>query len=357
MNDADLDRLAALIADALLRERPGHRAGDTGRARDWLRPPIRPEPPARGGEPPVWSGAAQKLGDVAPGTSTGAAGGRVSTAELTNATRAAAAGRGATRAPATGPRRIGVRSGGARGTLAITVPIGVSNRHLHISAAHFRALFGADAPGSHREIAQPGQFAAKETVSVEGPRGTIDGVRIVGPARGETQLEISRGDAHALGVDAPLAASGRLESSGGGVTLRGPAGTVSLARGVIVAARHLHLSLADAQKFGLADGDRVDVRCGDGPRAATLHGALVRSGPAHATEFHLDLDEANAVGVKTGDVATIVARIPGGRAARRPLITETQLLTLAERGTPIPVNAILTPSARDRARALGLIGD
>jgi putative phosphotransacetylase len=201
----------------------------------------------------------------------------------------------------------------------IEVGIGVSSRHIHLSEAHVLALFGHPLTVD-RPISQPGQFAAKEAVAVEGPRGSIANVRIVGPARGATQVEISLTDARHLGLDARVAASGSLAESAGGVMLRGSAGSVRLERGVIVAARHLHLSPEDGSAWNLADGDVIDVRCGSGPRRVTLHGVLVRSGTTHATELHLDTDEANAAAVRTGDRATIVAW-PTRTTDRRPLTT------------------------------------
>ena len=364
MTERELDRLAGLIAQALLasRDRSHGSAGVSrstsqssrhGNAHEtWLPIPVRPEPPARGADAPVWSGAAQSLDDVAPGGEPGTSP-RVSTAELTRAARAAAAGRGS--APETAPRGRVVRtSRGADRTLEIAVSIGVSNRHIHLSAADARTLLGRPEPVRRRDLSQPGQFAAEEAVTVEGPRGRIDGVRIVGPARGRTQLELARSDARVLGIEPPLAASGSLAGSIGGVKLTGPAGSLTLTSGVIVAARHLHLAPGDAARWGLRDGDRLDVRCGDGSRAVTLHDVLVRSGPGHATELHLDVDEANAAGVRTGDRATIL-RVRGASAGKRPLITERDVHRLARAGGVLPPDALLTPSARDRARALGLL--
>jgi putative phosphotransacetylase len=323
----------------------------------WLPAPVRPEPPERGGEPPVWSGAAQELGDVAPGGSSSGTGSRVSTAEITNATRAAAAGRGGPLA-SSGPK--GRVAAGTRprapGASSIDVPIGVSNRHIHLSPAHFKALFGTAEPSVLRTISQPSQFAANETVTVVGPKGKIESVRVVGPVRGDTQLEISSTDSRYIGVDAPIAASGSLAASAGGVTLTGSAGSVKLEKGVIVAARHLHLSEADSRSWGLRDGDRLDVRVGSGARATTYHDVLVRSGPTHATELHLDADEAYAAGVRTGDKAQIIAwRSGAGAGGRKKLVTERDVMNVARSGGKIPPGALLTPSARDRARALGLI--
>ena len=363
MTEQEIERLAALIADALVRERKSagsaSEQGTGPRGDTWLPTPVRPEPSTRGNEPPVWSGAAQSLDDVSPSLGVSAADARsrrASTAELTNAARAAAAGRG--RAPVVAPVGRMTHRPNARGgrALSIDVAIGVSNRHVHLSPAHARALLGRDAPTQLRAISQPGQFAAVETLTLIGPAGRIEKVRVVGPARGETQVEIARSDARVLGMEVPVAASGSLAGSVGGLTLQGPSGSVTLDRGVIVAGRHLHLASTDAARWGLVDGDRLDVRCGDGVRATTFHGVLVRAGPMYATELHLDSDEANAAGVKSGDRARIVGA--GARdAKRKSLVTERDVLRLAAEGKSIPGNAILTPSARDRARALGLAAD
>jgi putative phosphotransacetylase len=239
-------------------------------------------------------------------------------------------------------------------SLPIAVKLGVSNRHIHISPDHLKKLFGSAPLTSARPLLQPGQFAANETVKVIGPKGEIDHVRIVGPARGETQVEVARSDAVILGVDPPLAASGSLDKSLGGVVLVGPNGRVELPRGVIVAARHLHLSPQDSDRFGLRDGDRLSVRCGSGARAVTFHDVLVRSGPTHATELHLDVDEAHAAGVSTGDSAQVIDwREAAPR--RRALLTERDVIAIAQRRERLPERALLTPSARDRARALGLL--
>jgi putative phosphotransacetylase len=353
VTDADLDRLAELIARALL-ERSSV-PDSAARAAAWLPTPVRPTPPARGGEPPTWSGAAQDLGDVAPSRDRDRSPRfRTSTADLTRATRAAAAGKGPPpERNAREPERRLTRQRPANAP-AIDVRIGVSNRHVHLSEADARTLFGGGPLNVSRSLTQPGQFAAAEIVAVHGPKGKLEKVRVVGPTRPETQLEIAASDAAVLGVQPPVAASGSLDASIGGITLIGPAGRVELRRGVIVAARHLHLSLADSKRWGLRDGDRLDVRCGVAARAATLHDVLVRSGDGHATELHLDSDEARAVGVASGDSATVVAwRSPG--PAKRPLITERDVVRLAREGARVPANAILTPSARDRAAALGIL--
>ncbi|HKV72162.1 MAG TPA: phosphate propanoyltransferase [Gemmatimonadales bacterium] len=189
-----------------------------------------------------------------------------------------------------------------------TVPIGVSNRHLHLSPADVSRLLGEGKSLTvDRMITQPGQFAATERIDVVGPKGTLARMRVVGPARTATQVELALTDARTLGVAAHLANSGRLAGSTGGVTLVGPAGSVSLSSGVIIAARHLHCGPGDATRLGVADGDWIDVVCGTGSRQVIFEGLLVRAGPAHVTEVHLDTDEAAAAGVSTGDQARIVA--------------------------------------------------
>jgi putative phosphotransacetylase len=323
----------------------------------WLPTPVRPEPPGdpTPGQLPVWAGAAQSLGDVAP-SRRGVAlpKHRPEYPAMVAAARQAAAARGPSPLPS------GTLAGADRQVTQRTpreVGIGVSNRHLHVSLKDFEALFGkAKAPSVMRAISQPGQFAASETVTITGPKGRLEGVRIVGPARGATQVELSPSDCHAIGVEAPVTASGKLENSAGGVTLGGPAGTVALQSGVIIAQRHLHVAPDDAKTLGVADGDRVAIECGPAGRRITLHDVVVRMGPGNATELHLDLDEANAAGVKTGDKALIVARSAGSATGkRRPLLTERDVAAMAARGEKLSAHGpyLLTLAAADRARALG----
>jgi putative phosphotransacetylase len=359
MTSEELDRLAALIAQALegMETRPSPSARGQPRVprrapvASWVSAPVGPEPPSRGGEPPAWSGASQSLGDLAPIREAQRPRHRADPGEMAVAVRTAAAGKGppvtVTRGTPTPPSRRRVQ------VMPIAVPLGVSNRHIHLSADHLRALFGPAPLTPARSLLQPGQFAAKEVVAVEGPKGRLDHVRIVGPARGETQVELALGDAVTLGIEPPVAVSGQLAQSLGGVTLIGPSGRVALSKGVIVAARHLHLSPTDAERWGLRDGDRLAVHCGRGARAVTFRGVLVRSGDAHATELHLDVDEGRAAGVATGDTAQIV-EWRGSTAPVRILVTERDVVAIAQRREAIPGNAILTPSARDRAQALGL---
>ena len=345
MTNEEVARLVELVA-ARLAQRQG-----------WLPTPTRPEPPAgpTPGSLPSYAGSAQSLSDIAPSRRGGATPKhRPDYHALVVAARQAAA--------ATGPAPLpgGSVTGADRQSSKTTrrdVSIGVSNRHLHLAPQDFETLFGkGQAPTVKRAITQPGQYAANETVTLVGSTGRIEGVRVVGPARGTTQVELSPADAATLGVNAPVRVSGKLDHSGG-LTLEGPAGKVTLGSGVIVAQRHLHVAPPDAKRLGVADGDKAAVECGPAGRRVTLHDVIVRMGPAHATELHLDLDEANAAGVKTGDVAAIVATTPSqAPGRRRPLLTERDVAMMAARGETVSAHGpyLLTPAARDRARAMGI---
>jgi len=186
----------------------------------------------------------------------------------------------------------------ARETLAI--PISVSARHLHLCAASFEALFGPGRqPTRWRDISQPKQYACEEKVNLIGPRGRIDGVRLLGPLRGKDQVEISRTDEFKLGVDAPVRDSGKTEGSAP-IVLEGPAGTLHLREGLICAKRHIHMTPADAGRFGVRDGDEVEVRIGGGSRDLTFGDVLIRVSPMFVLEMHIDTDEANAAELDTG---------------------------------------------------------
>lgn len=188
----------------------------------------------------------------------------------------------------------------------LRVPVGVSARHIHLCTAHVKALFGAhEELHALRPLRQPGQFATHETVKVIGPRGEFAKVRILGPARSLSQLEISRTDAVALGIDAPVRMSGEVTGTPG-IRIVGPQGEVALHEGVIVAARHIHLSPADALAWHVSQHQSVCVRLGVGERALTLENVVIRIHETFVCEMHIDTDEANAAGVQTGDVGTVV---------------------------------------------------
>jgi propanediol utilization protein len=185
------------------------------------------------------------------------------------------------------------------------VPINASVRHVHLSAEHVRALFGPGYQFTVRsELSQPGQYACEETVTLVGPKASIPRVRILGPERKETQVEISRTDEFTLGIDAPVRASGELGGTPG-LTLIGPHGQVSLDHGVIQALRHIHMSPEDAAKFNVQDQDWVMVRVG-GDRGIIFDDVLVRVSPQFRLDMHLDTDEANAADLHPGTLGILI---------------------------------------------------
>ena len=186
-----------------------------------------------------------------------------------------------------------------------STPIGVSNRHIHLDRADMDALFG---PGSEltvkKMLGQPGQYAAEETVTIRGPKGEMSRVRVLGPLRKETQVEISIADGFVLGVKPPVRESGQLEDSPG-IEIIGPKGSVKKERGVIAALRHIHMTPEIARRLGYRDGQYVQTRI-EGQRGALLCNVLVRVSEKYALEMHIDVEEANALGVKNGDRAFFV---------------------------------------------------
>ena len=184
------------------------------------------------------------------------------------------------------------------------LPIALSNRHVHLSQADIEALFGAGHELTHfKPLSQPGQYACEEMVEVVGPKGSTK-MRVLGPARPESQVEVSLADARALGIAVPVRQSGDVEGTPG-CKLVGPKGEVEIERGVIVAARHIHMSLEDAEKFGVKDKDIVSVQT-QGERALLFNNVLVRANAAFKLEMHVDLEEGNAAGVKNGDLVELV---------------------------------------------------
>ena len=190
----------------------------------------------------------------------------------------------------------------------IPIPVGVSAHHVHLTQEHLEELFG---PGHElaptAPLSQPEQFAAEEQVSLIGPKGRIDRVRVLGPVRSKTQVEISRTEEFRLGIHAPVRMSGDLAGTPG-VVLEGPAGQVRLEEGIICAQRHIHMTPEDALRLGLRDGDEVSVRTeGDGGREVIFGDITVRVSPKYKLELHLDTDEANAAHVLTGDVGYLAS--------------------------------------------------
>lgn len=179
---------------------------------------------------------------------------------------------------------------------AAGVPVGISNRHIHLSQADLDQLFGAGYQLTPmKELSQPGQFACKEMVTICGPKGAIEKVRVLGPVRKETQIEIVAGDCFKLGVKAPAKLSGDLAGTPG-ITVVGPKGSVQTAQGLIVAQRHIHMAPADAQAYGVQDGQIVKIRV-SGLRGGIYDNVAIRVTTSSKLECHLDTEEANAMGV------------------------------------------------------------
>ena len=186
------------------------------------------------------------------------------------------------------------------------VLINLSNRHIHVSKEDLELLFGKGHQLTKtKDLMQPGQFACEETVTIKGPKGEFKGVRILGPERKETQCEILASDQFKLGVPGcPTRESGQLEGSFG-FEIVGPAGTVKKAKGLIIAKRHIHFTPAEAERFGVADKELVDLKI-PGERGATFANVICRVNPTYALECHLDFDEGNAVGIGNGAMGEIV---------------------------------------------------
>lgn len=177
------------------------------------------------------------------------------------------------------------------------ISVGISNRHIHLSEADKAILFGENYQLTKRkDLSQPGQFACKETVAIKGPKGGIENVRVLGPERKQTQVEISQSDSIRLGINAPLRESGNLTNSSP-IAVVGPKGTLALSEGAIIALRHIHMSTSEAEKFGVHNGQIVSVKVNT-PKGGILDHVLVRSGDAHRLEMHIDTDEANAMGIQ-----------------------------------------------------------
>ena len=185
------------------------------------------------------------------------------------------------------------------------IPVGVSGRHLHLSRAHLDALFGAGYElTKKKDLSQPGQYASEETVDIMTTKGAFTRVRILGPVRKETQIELALTDAVKLGINPPIRDSGNVAGSPG-VVLVGPNGTITLDQGAIAALRHIHMTPADAERFGVKDKDIVKVEC-PGERGMIMGQVLVRVNDQYALEMHVDTDEGNAACLKTGDKVRIV---------------------------------------------------
>ena len=188
----------------------------------------------------------------------------------------------------------------------LDIPAGVSVKHCHLTREHFKILFGASAePKRVKDIKQPGFYAAEEMIDVKGPKGVLKNIRLVAPYREHTQIELAATDAMAIGLKPPVRESGDIKNSSGAILI-GPHGQLEVKEGVIIAQRHLHFSPSEARAMGIASGEVVRVRAGaGGGRSTVFEDVVVRVSDKYSLEFHVDTDEANAAGIKTGDAVHI----------------------------------------------------
>ena len=186
---------------------------------------------------------------------------------------------------------------------AIFLPLEASGRHVHVTKEQAQQLVGHGLT-PERPLSQPGQYLAKERLTVRGPKGEFQNVAVLGPERKEAQVEVSLTDARALGLTVPVRLSGDIAGSPG-AQLLGPVGNVQLSEGVIAAKRHIHMRPEDAQRMGVRDGQTVKLRTYT-QRPVILEDMAVRVSPSFATYVHLDYDEANACGFQKGDLGRIL---------------------------------------------------
>lgn len=184
------------------------------------------------------------------------------------------------------------------------VPIAVSARHVHLTEQHIAILFGQGATLTNDfDLSQPNQFAAHERVTIRGPKGQFDNVRVLGPARSASQVEISKTDSFTLGINPPIRQSGHISGSEP-ITIIGPHGEVHMDEGCIIAKAHIHMHPNDAEQFGVTDGELVDVVV-DSERPITFHNVVIRVSESFQLDMHIDTDEGNASNLIRG-VGTVM---------------------------------------------------
>lgn len=187
------------------------------------------------------------------------------------------------------------------------VKLGISARHAHVSQQDLEVLFGAGAVlHAMKPLAQPGQFASEERVDLVTPKGTIKNVRILGPVRTQSQIELALTDARKLGLDLPVRDSGDLTGTPG-IALVGPQGSIELKEGVIAAGRHIHLDIATAKELNLQDKDHVQVLI-PGTRGLIFNQVLIRVNENYKPEMHIDTDEGNAGLISTNDMVEVILK-------------------------------------------------
>lgn len=251
------------------------------------------------------------------------------------------------------------------------IPIGISARHVHLAQAEVEQLFGENYQLTPKfELSQPGQFAAEETVVIAGPKGSIERVRILGPARSLSQVEVSWTDAMKLGLKPPLRTSGDIQGSSP-VTLIGPKGSVVLNEGLIIAQAHIHMSPADSARFQVVDGQSVQIKV-EGIRPIILSNVVIRVSERYRLEMHIDTDEANAGLIQQGTLAEIVhhqvsepmitvkEQSPVVQKVEQPsvyhydkkLLSQIEVLDIDAQEIVVPKKTIVTALAYDKLREL-----
>lgn len=184
----------------------------------------------------------------------------------------------------------------------------VSARHVHLSQEHLNELFGANSGLTFKKaLSQPGQYVAEERVDIIGLKNTFKNVAILGPVRSHTQVEVSLTDCHSLGIDAPVRESGDISKSAS-VIIQGPKGTVEIPEGLIVAKRHIHMTPEDAEKFNVKDKDIVTVAI-PGSRKLYFGDTIVRVNKSYSLAMHIDIDEANAAGIRREEIRGSIIKI------------------------------------------------
>ena len=257
-----------------------------------------------------------------------------------------------------------------KGSKPNTIPLGVSARHCHLSQADLETLFGKGFELTKKaDLSQPGQFAANETVVIVGPRGSIEKVRILGPARSLTQVEVSRTDAIKLGLNPPLRESGNIAGSAP-ITVAGPKGSIFKNEGLIIAQAHIHMHPDDAAYFGVENGEFVRIRT-EGERPVLFEKVLIRVSPRYQLEMHIDTDEANGGLITSGQPGFL---IKAGEPLVKPhpvsnqpsseqkepkevlflknLLTRREVLSWQHEIISVRKGTFVTPLAQDAAREL-----
>lgn len=187
----------------------------------------------------------------------------------------------------------------------MNIKIGVSNHHVHLKKEDLENLFGSNYElQPQKELSQPGEFASQEKITLKTEKGTIENVRILGPIRSYTQVEISKTDAFKLGLNPPVRESGDLSGSEA-ITLVGPKGEVSINEGCIIASRHIHITHADRVKMNLLDVDKVSVRI-NGIKGGIMENVTLKESDNYVLEMHIDTDDANAHLINQGDIGEII---------------------------------------------------